>query len=229
MLSHGTVDSVQSVRYKLLAIFLERSAVVLSEGEESGLKFWWKTFLAASVTLAGAALVLSGGSLLESVEDVMLESSDQPASPDPQMIEVLNVGSVDRAIRGNDSIGTAVDDVNFAIEERRLVYVEDELWGVSAVLRLDEMTSLDGPWITVDTESLIESANTNFDAEYISQLPHEEIDHMLSDYEFTSADYTTSADTYEADTELIYVTIQPRSGKVLTLVPHSEPPSVPTS
>ena len=111
--------------------------------------------------------------------------------------------------------------------------MENELWGVSAILKLDDVTSLDGPWITVDTGALVESATSDLDIEQfpdlgerrVDEYTHEELDDALAGLEITAEDYIVRTDTYEVDTEFIYVTIQPESGSILTLVPFDPPPN----
>ena len=126
---------------------------------------------------------------------VMLSSCDSPtesAYVDSQTLDTIDFESIDRAIRASGHIKTVVGDVQLTIEGHRPAYVEDEPWGVSAILRLSEADRLNGPWLTVDSEAL--------------------------------PDYVVRADTYEVDTALLYVTIQPQTGKILTLVPFEEPP-----
>ena len=147
------------------------------------------------------AMLLSCGSDLNGGDDRANQAEEQPALAGHQAPEVTDVESIDRAIRANSEVEAVLDEAQFTIEGHRLAYVENELWGVSATLRLDEATSLDGPWITVDDEALAETD------------------------EVTAASYSTRTDVYEINTELILVTIQPESGKILTLVPVEEPPS----
>jgi len=188
-----------------------------------------------------AMLLLSGGSLLDSANESLLSFNDKPASTDVQQtdtgslaIEAVDVSSIDRAIRASNHIIAVLDDTQFTLDGHRQVYVEGELWGVSAVLRLEEVTSLDGPWITVDTGALIESAISDLDIEQFSdlgvgrvdELSHEEMDDVLSGIEFTSTDYAVNSVKYEIDTESIYVTIQPKSGSILALVPFESPPNL---
>ncbi|WP_419918891.1 hypothetical protein [Candidatus Poriferisocius sp.] len=136
------------------------------------MKSIWVVLAATGIAFAGASLLLSGGTLLDSTNGALFPSSDQPvhvsdnrANTGSQSTETLDITSIDRTIRASSDIEVVVGDVQFTIEDHRKVYVEDELWGVSAILRLSKTTSLDGPWITandnvsmamyeVDTESI---------------------------------------------------------------------------
>ena len=173
------------------------------------MKFWCKCAASLGIAVAGALLVLSGGSLLGAANDALFSSSDQPASGDFQTSIDISNSTVDRAIRENSDIVALLGDNSFVIEDRRPVYVENELWGVSAQLRLGEATTLNGPWITVDTDALLQSPDNG--------LP------QLSHIELTSDDYVTGTDTYEVTTEFLLVTIQPDTSVLLLLVPFTPP------
>ncbi len=205
------------------------------------LKSIWGVSAAGGIAIVGALLLLSGGSLLDSANDALLPFNDQSASTGDRQAntgslttEAVDIPPVDSAIRANSHIGAVVGDIQFTVDGHRQVYVEGELWGVSAILKLEETTSLDGPWITVDTGALMQTAMSDLDIEQFSdlgvgrvdELSHEEIDDVLSDLEFTSADYTVNSAEYEVDTASIYVTIQPTSGSILALVPFEPPPNL---
>ena len=174
-----------------------------SRNDKTPMKFWCKFAASLGIAVAGALLVLSGGSLLGAANDALFSSFDQPASGDSRTSIDISVSTVDRAIRGNSDIVALLGDDSFVIEDRRPVYVENELWGVSAQLRLDEARTLNGPWITVETDALLQSPDNGL--------------HLTSD------DYVTGTDTYEVTTEFLLVTIQPDTSDLLTLVPFTPP------
>ena len=199
--------------------------------DKTPMKFWCKFAASLGIAVTGALLVLSGGSVLGAANDALFGSSDQPASGDSQTSSDISISTVDGAIRGNSDIVALLGDDSFVIKDRRPVYVENELWGVSAQLRLDEVTTLNGPWITVETDALLQSPDNGLLQDDSSdlgvggsnELTHEERDRQLSHIELTSDDYVTGTDTYEVTTELLLVTIQPDTSVLLTLVPFSPP------
>ena len=195
------------------------------------MRLWFKFAASLGIAVIGALLVLSGGSLLVTANDALFSSSDQSASRASQTSIEINNSAVDLAIRRNSEIVDLLGDDSFVIEDRRPVFVENELWGVSAQLRLDEATTLNGPWITVETDAFLKSAandllqddSSGLGVGVANELTHEEHDQQLSHIELTSDDYVTGTDTYEVVTEFLLVTIQPDTSDLLTLVPFTQP------
>lgn len=167
------------------------------------MKSWRRIDASVGIAVAVAMLVLSCGS----------RSADEPASGDSHTRSDFSVPTVDRAIRANSDIVALLGDDSFVIEDHRPLYVENEYWGVSALVRLDETTTLNGPWITSD-----------LGIGGLNELSHDERDQLFSGIELTPDDYVTRTDTYEATTEFLLVAIQPDTSTLLHLVPFTPPP-----
>lgn len=211
---------------------LTRRCPSSTSGGSKAISLWLKLIACVGLTALGSSLIVSGGSILKAANDTLFGATDAPAGGS-QTGTGFSVTAVDRAIQENNRIVSLLGDDTYAIESHRPVFVENEYWGVSAILRLDHAKTLDGPWVTVDTDALFENVKTT-PVEAYTANPNVQVNELMDEsdangaatIELSARDYVTTTDSYSVTTERLIVSINPSTGNLLTLVPYAPPPNL---